>query len=205
MYHKIIKYPGIKEGIYLWIKYHLIHKQRSQFAGNEVNIYIRPEPLTAQYYKGDCNFLDKLISDLQFKYKVTILTRNIDQYKHYSSSLFSNIILPNEPLGFDEIASQCTLFIGAGGSMTRELAILGIPTISVYQDDLLEVDKLLIANNLMEHHCNLSVETIDKLVFEKPILNRFNSLLQDGEIAYNVLKKTIILFDRDVEIFNKKQ
>ena len=44
--------------------------------------------------------------------------------------------------------------------MTRELAILGIPTISVYQDDLLEVDKFLLEENLMMHEPNLKPDRL---------------------------------------------
>ncbi len=45
-----------------------------------------------------------------------------------------------------QIAKDCTLFIGAGGSMTRERAILGIPYNFCLPDELLEVDKFLLEN-----------------------------------------------------------
>jgi uncharacterized protein len=54
-------------------------------------------------------------------------------------------------LGLAEIIADCDLFIGAGGTMTREAAVLGIPTISIYQDDLLDVDRYLIEKGFMVH------------------------------------------------------
>ena len=52
---------------------------------------------------------------------------------------------------------NCDLFIGAGGTMTREAAVLGIPTISVYQDTLLDVDNYLIQKGHMIHKRDLDV------------------------------------------------
>ncbi|MDP7282146.1 MAG: DUF354 domain-containing protein, partial [Candidatus Undinarchaeales archaeon] len=47
-------------------------------------------------------------------------------------------------------------FLGEGGTMTREACLLGTPTISCYPQQLLEVDNLLIAKNLLQHSQDLS-------------------------------------------------
>lgn len=195
---KIIRYPGIKEGIYLWNKKSLLFNNRNNILSkNELitTIYIRPEPQTAQYYTGKINFLDNLIQDLQYIYKVIILVRNPDQYIHYTLPKFYKSYTPYNPLNFDEIAIDCNLFIGAGGTMTRELALLGIPTISVYQDMLLEVDKLLIEKNLLIHDEHLTHKKVTTF------LNRFNDynkssseLLASGKVAYSLFKNEILKF-----------
>src|SRR5690606_36162608 len=131
-------YPGIKEEIYWRKKGMAIQQNRDDKKPSK--IYIRQETQTAQYYSGKINFLDSLLINLKYQYDFTILVRDKNQFKHYTQFKFLNIKVPSNTLDFNEIASDCLLFIGAGGSMTREMAIMGIPTISVYQADLLDVD-----------------------------------------------------------------
>src|SRR5690606_22163161 len=102
---KIIQYPGIKEGIYLWQKGLAIQKSRE--GKNPSKIYIRPEPQTAQYYSGKVNFLDSLLIDLKDQFDFTILVRDKTQFNHYTHSKFSNIKVPSNTLDFDQIASDC--------------------------------------------------------------------------------------------------
>jgi len=192
---KILYYPGVKEGIYLWIKEHQLKSlQQHKVPEKVTNIYIRPEPQTAQYYNGDLFFLDALIVDLQEKYQVTILARNKDQYAHYTQKKFFKSYVPKDPLSFDEIALNCQLFIGAGGSMTREFAILGIPTISVYQASLLAVDKVLINLKLMHYDPNLSIEKVEKELTQNHQSSSSELLLLMGKSAYDLFKDTIMSF-----------
>ena len=95
-------------------------------------------------------------------------------------------------MGLKEIMSNCDLFIGAGGTMTREAAVLGIPTISIYQDELLDVDKYLIEKGYMIHNKNMDaafvidfMEQIDKRPPDK-------ELLEKGKAAYELIKNTIL-------------
>lgn len=190
---KIMFYPGVKEGIYLWIKHHELNLKRSQIVNEAIKIYIRPEPQTAEYYTGALYFLDEIIVQLQGQYTVTILTRNEDQYKHYTQSNFKKCIVPAKPLSFDDIAMDCTLFIGAGGSMTREFALLGIPTISVYQDKLLAVDKLLVEYNLLKHIPKLSMTEVSNALTNISLTVKSNALLEMGSQAYGILRNEILI------------
>jgi predicted glycosyltransferase len=193
---RVSHYPGVKEGIYLWQKGERIHKSRENRNLSEVKVYVRPEPLTAQYYKGGLNFLDSTLEQLQDKVSVIVLPRDKTQAAHYKQQKFSRIIVPDKPLEFDQIAEDCTLFIGAGGSMTRELAILGIPTISVYQDELLEVDKFLLEKGAMLHEPNITAEKVlsflQSLQDKKPDLD----LMNKGKEAYQLLKTNIYKFKK---------
>ena len=194
--HKIISYPGVKEGIYLWQQGEQIHQRRRESTDNNIQIFIRPEPQTAQYYKGGENFLDEILMQLQDKFTITILPRNADQAKHYQQPNFSNIHVAEKPMTFFDIAVRCTLFIGAGGSMTRELAILGIPTISVYQDALLDVDEYLLKQGLMTHEPKLTAAGIVKKIEH----------LKDGKPATELMekgKKAFELFIEEIEKFKK--
>ena len=192
---KIIFYPGVKEGIYLWIKHQHLMLTRNNELSKCINIYIRPEPQTAQYYTGALFFLDDLILELQNIFNITILTRNKDQFDHYKNELFKLCRVPQKPLDFEEIAQDCNLFIGAGGSMTREFALLGIPTISVYQDKLLAVDSLLLQYKLLHYFPQLDLSIVLNVLEESKPLNKSNPLLDMGKQAYNILKAQILAFE----------
>ena len=138
---KIDFYPGVKEAIYLSQNTTLTDVQPS--TADSV-IYFRPEPDTAQYYDGPKHFFDQVLKDLAKLYHVVILPRSNEQIIHYQSLTSEGIEVRSSPLSFDKIVSNCLLFIGAGGSMNRELAVLGVPVVSVYQAHLLAVDQYLI-------------------------------------------------------------
>ncbi len=193
---KVQQYPGVKEGIYLWSKGEAIQEERKKNNSGIINIYIRPEPQTAQYYKGKENFLDDTIVALQNKYKITVLPRDSNQAKHYKQEKFNATNVPDKPMSFDIIAANCSIFIGAGGSMTRELAILGIPTISVYQDDLLEVDTFLIAKGLMLHEPLLTAEKVEAYINSLQNKPPALELMTKGKAAYNLFKQEILKFEK---------
>lgn len=182
---KIIQYPGVKEGIYLW------NASIPTSKVPEKIIYVRPEPWIAQYYKGALNFMDDMLMELKEKYKVVLLPRGKDQAKHYEQEKFSGIKVLNQPLTLEEIASNCRLFIGAGGTMTREMAVLGIPTISVYQDTLLDVDQYLIDNGMMIHEPNLTGKMAIDYLSSCEQKEANSLLLHKGEETYNLIKNLL--------------
>ncbi len=186
---KIIKYPGVKEGVYLWA-YKPIYSNNSD--NNKKRIYIRPEPWTAQYYNGERNFMDELLINIKDKYKIILLPRGMMQDKYYRQDKFFRITVPKKSISLSEIMSNCDLFIGAGGTMTREAAVLGIPTVSIYQDELLDVDRYLIDKGFMVHKRKINagfvanfLEQIDKRPPDKQLLHK-------GKEAYELIKTTLL-------------
>jgi predicted glycosyltransferase len=191
--YKVIKYPGLKEGIYLW-RYNERNSGRNHVDPNQdkKTIYIRPEPLTAQYYRGQLNFMDDLLVGLQSHVRVVMLPRTADQKAYYCQEKFKHIHLPNQSIDLTDFIKTCDLFIGAGGTMTREAAVLGIPTISIYQDELLDVDRYLINEGCMIHQKKITAELVLKYLArsEKKAPNQI--LLQKGESAYHLIKKLLL-------------
>jgi len=189
--NKFIGYPGVKEGIYLWQSYLTSEIQLESEVKIQKKIYIRPEPRTAQYYKGDLNFLDDVIVSLKERLKIVLLIRDKEQLKHYRAKRFSGIHVPEDTLFFNNIAKDCLLFIGAGGTMTREMAVIGIPTISVYQDDLLEVDKYLIKLGLMKHFPKITLEKVLEYINQNNSKTPNRNLLLKGKESYTLIKALI--------------
>lgn len=185
---KIYQYPGVKEGIYLWKKYSNV----SYPTKTAKKIFIRTEPQTAQYYSAQSNFMDDIIKDIKDKYQIFILPRNNDQTAHYSKPEFQGITVCKKPMQLEEIANECLLFIGAGGTMTREMAVIGVPTVSVYQGSLLAVDNYLISQDIMKYEPRLTTTKVEQLISSIHSRNSDVEILKKGERAYKLLKELLI-------------
>ena len=188
---KIIAYPGVKEGIYLWQSYLANQFFSSKINVDEKKIYIRPEPRTAQYYKGGLNFLDDVIIGLKKSFKVIILSRDQEQLKYYQTAKFTGVCVPEKSFSFNDISKDCLLFIGAGGTMTREMAVVGIPTISVYQDELLDVDEYLLNHGLLKHIPQLTTEKALQYIDQEGQKMPNQNLLLKGKESYYLIKSLI--------------
>lgn len=191
---KVVRYPGVKEGIYLWELAQRLPRGRSPATSEEPqmrSIYVRPEPWTAQYYQGARNFMDDLLAGLQDTARVTLLPRGRDQIEHYRQPRFAKLRVIDSALDIVDIAPDCDLFVGAGGTMTREMAVLGVPTISVYQDELLAVDRFLLQQEAFVHRPALRAE--DALSFLEVSARRAPNrmLLEKGRQAYDMIKQEI--------------
>lgn len=188
---RVLFYPGIKEGIYVK------GGEKKTFKKNQNSIYFRPEPWHAQYHNFSIEKFDKALIRLAKKNKVFVLPRDQKQSDHYSelSCHHTNIetLINVETIG--DISKRCDIFLGAGGSMTREFALMGIPTISLYQGKLLETDKYLIKYGLLIHEkdpSKIDQNFIDKLIDKG--LNRYDSyemILQKGREARKLINELI--------------
>ena len=189
---KIVPYPGVKEGIYLWTYNNNQDENDTNDQNSPKKIYLRAEPWTAQYYKGERNFMDKLLIGLKDRFRVILLPRGEEQREYYMQQKFRGVSVPEHSAELSEIIHQCDIFIGAGGTMTREAAVLGIPTISTYQDKLLDVDKQLIRMGLMIHQPRLTAEFVEKYIEKNHIRPPSNDLLMKGKKAYHLIMQTLL-------------
>jgi len=184
---KIIRYPGVKEGLYLWD----LALPRPSSRGDKPRIYVRPEPSTALYYDGAVGFLDDLLRDLRDSAEVVLLPRTREQAARYRG--FEKIQVLEKPATLEEIAPDCDLFIGAGGTMTREMAVLGVPTISVYQPALLGVDRYLVDQGIMAHERSLTAAKALERVRAASRRAPNRDLLERGRAAWQLMKDTLLM------------
>ncbi len=188
---KVLLYPGVKEGIYIKLK-----KDRRSNNKNPI-IYFRPEPWHAQYHDFDIDTFDNVLIDLAHKNKIIVLSRDSNQMSHYKelSKRNTNINVPISVETVETISENCDIFLGAGGSMTREFAIMGIPTISLYQGELLEVDKYLINNGVLVSEkipSRINQNYIDQLIENQRFKEEsYEIILDKGKQARNLINKII--------------
>ena len=185
---KLISYPGVKEGIYLW----QIKPSRRTTQAEPPTVFIRPEPRTAQYYTGGENFMDALVVELLARGRVVILPRDLTQKDYYSQERFRGAVVLDKPMALPEIIEQCDLFIGAGGTMTREAAVMGIPTVSVYRGELLDVDRYLMQIGYLLHCPNMDKETLLVAVGAAARKQPSGELLKKGKEAYRQVVSTLL-------------
>ncbi|MCC6509918.1 MAG: DUF354 domain-containing protein [Pirellulaceae bacterium] len=192
---KVQHYPGVKEGIYLWdLADRLAQAAPARDRSHESRrvVYIRPEPWTAQYYKGSRNFMDELLLGMQDRVDIVLLPRGKDQAVHYQQPKFHGIRVVTTAIDIADIAPDCDLFIGAGGTMTREMAVLGIPTISVYQDALLDVDRYLMEIGAFQHMPSLTASQALHFLKSTSQQPANRALLKKGKEAYELVKTEIL-------------
>ncbi|MEI6047777.1 MAG: DUF354 domain-containing protein [Bacteroidota bacterium] len=184
---KLSFYPSVKEAIYLSQDPDLIKKT----LGKKTKIYFRPEPWSAQYYTGPLNFFDDTLLKLSDEYELIVLPRDKNQVEHYRQEKFKRITVAQKPLNLLNIVNDCLLFIGAGGSMTREMAVLQIPVISIYQSELLCVDKYLVNKKLMLINPQITYEEIKAFLASFQNDKKDLSVLKEGEQSYTLIKNLI--------------
>jgi hypothetical protein len=125
------------------------------------------------------------------EYELVVLPRDKNQVDHYSQVKFGKIRVAEKPISFKEIISDCALFIGAGGSMTREMAVMSIPVISIYQAELLAVDKYLIERGLMIINKNIGYDEVKKFIDSPSSSGGSSDVLNEGESSFNLIKDQI--------------
>lgn len=190
---KVLRYPGVKEGIYLWALLDRIDRSATGHdPSRKPSVYVRPEPWTAQYYKGKRNFLDALLLGIKDQVNVTLLPRGRVQGQHYGDNRFAGIRIVDTALDIVDIASDCDLFVGAGGTMTREMAVLGVPTISVYQDELLDVDRYLLDSGAFLHRPALTAQYLLEVLSNATRRPTNRVLVEKGRQAYQLIKHEIL-------------
>jgi len=185
---KVQFYPSVKESIYLSQQPDLL----PLISGKKSVIYFRPEPWSAQYYDGPLNFFDETLLHLSAEYKIVVLPRDKNQIDHYKQAKFSRINVAEKPLKLEDIITNCLLFIGAGGSMTRELAVLGIPVISIYQAEMLCVDKYLVNKGLMKIKPDVTYSEINAILESGNHTKNGLSVLNEGKVSYTLIKNLIV-------------
>ncbi|MDQ3872097.1 MAG: DUF354 domain-containing protein [Thermoproteota archaeon] len=128
----IIQYRALDPAA--WLK-HDDAPETDQPKENKNMILVRLEESKASYIAdkkvGSAKLIDSLINELWQSANIVVLCRYEDQITEVESYYGDKVRVVKDVVNGTELIKSSQLFIGAGGTMTAEAALLGKPTISI--------------------------------------------------------------------------
>jgi len=127
---------------------------RSQSKGeNRARILVRLEESYAPYLAGsDESWSERVLVRLARDFKgheLVALCRYEDQLASVRKKFGSEYFVPEEAFDGARMIEQSDVFVGMGGTMTAEAALLGIPAVSAFQGAELYTEKFLLSKRLL--------------------------------------------------------
>ena len=142
-------------------------------------VIVRPEPYYAAYYRKGTRFTEKLIRALNKnneRIQIVVIPRS--EKEKALEKKFSNVRTVDSTIDSLNLCYHADLVISAGGTMNREAALLGVPTIACFPESFLAVDRFLVGKGIMEH-CSANTLKGKKLKVEKKKGHRKVPVLED--------------------------
>ena len=148
----ILKYPGIKEDVYV-PRFNPDSRILAKLGlgGTDVIVLVRPPATEAHYHRPESDELFKALLDFlggKPQVKMILLPRNERQAAAIRSKwtpLFAKgqILIPDSVLDGLNLIWHSDLVISGGGTMNREAAALGVPVYSIFRGKIGAVDRYL--------------------------------------------------------------
>lgn len=134
-------------------------------------VIIRPEPYMAAYFGSETAAQDVIDDVRNLGLEVVVLPRGDVEFKNAVSL---------ENIDSLSLIYNAKAMLSGGGTMNRESALLGTPTISFYSQELLGVDRYLIEKGLMSHASSVNdvTKTLENVI--------------DAKMEFRIMAKTAI-------------
>jgi len=152
---KILQYKAIDASV--------IVKERSKrdlrydfLLKKKKTILIRPEESEAAYVSNNENRVTKIIREITKEfpnYNIVILGRYLPQISQLKHEFGNKVIVMNKVVDSKSLLKFVDVFIGSGGTMTAESALMGVPTIS-YDAVPNYIEQYLVKNGLVKREKN---------------------------------------------------
>ena len=170
---KVDFYPGIKEQIYINSN---LRKEDIlkcfEIDKSKIIISFRPPSITAHYHNPESEIIMREIYNKISRYKdkifIIILPRTKKQSEDISNFVRRksiSFLTPEKPLSGIDLILNSDLVLGGGGTMTREAAVLGVPSYSFFKGPKGAVDEYLEKKGRLIFIDSLS--KIENIRFEK--------------------------------------
>ena len=148
-------YAGLKEEIYLGDfepDPEVLEMLGVSRAWGSPLVVARTPPTGATYHRFENPQFDRILDSLQSQEACTcvVLARNPGQLQALMMRS-SNLVIPERAVDSRSLLYAADLFVGAGGTMTREAALMGIPTLSLYAGRRPAVDQELERRGLLRN------------------------------------------------------
>jgi hypothetical protein len=126
--------------------------------------------------------------ELDQEVQIVVIPRYLEQASALRGSFEGDVIVPEKAVDGPSLLHFSDLFIGAGGTMSAEAAILGVPTISCYPGNPTLVELFLIEQGLNERETNL-----------ESLVERASGLLLDPKSQREAQEERARLLVKDFE------
>jgi len=146
--------------------------------GTKPLMAFRVEESLASYLLGKVPFdesivipiIEKLLQRLGETIQILVLPRYKGQVYALRKRFHRRIFVPSKVVDGPSLLSYSTLFVGAGGTMTAEAALLGVPAISCYPGRPTHVESYLIRKGLVSRltETDAVIEKVCKILDEPP-------------------------------------
>jgi len=124
----------------VWLKREPLHGPVPRIDPRKKTVTVRVQESDAPYLsKADMTWTDKVLASLLESFPDTnlvALCRYDFQVKEIKEKFGSRCFVPDEVVSGHDLLSQTDLFVGMGGTMSAEAALMGVPTISAFQGTL---------------------------------------------------------------------
>jgi len=149
---RVLKYPGIKEDVYVprFVPNPHIRPELG-LGGDDLVVTVRPPATEAHYHRPQSDELFEAVIEFLSRrpeVKIVMLPRNEKQAVHLRNhwpGLFTNrkIRIPHQVVDGLNLIWHSDLVISGGGTMNREAAALGVPVYSTFRGEIGAVDQYL--------------------------------------------------------------
>ncbi len=146
---RVVRYPGYKEELYLG------GRELDASVGaalglrpDSVKVLLRPPATTAHYHNPEAeDILASILARLAAEPAVQLvyLPRTADQRELPSRAGIASVIIPDRVFDGPSLVAAMDLVLSGGGTMTREAAIMGVPSYSFFRGREGMVDESLAA------------------------------------------------------------
>lgn len=144
---KLVRYPGLKESLYLGDfepSEEPFRKLGIDLADPHPLVVARTPPSRAIYHRLDNPLFEACLRRLDGDgVTIVVLPRHSEQKSALRELGFGHAVIASNALDSRSLLCRASLFLGAGGTMTREAALLGVPTASLFAGEVPAVDRWL--------------------------------------------------------------
>jgi len=176
--YRIVRYNALDPVV--WIREYAHGPERSNALGldwERPTVVLRTEEEYASYLLQTETRKKSLIAQLtrplsELDAQVVVLPRYEKQVQMLTRGLDDRAIVLDKVVDGLSLLSRASAFIGAGGTMSAEAALMGVPTISCYPSEPTCVDRYLIRLGLVE-----------RILSTKKIVSRVRRYLADPKLA----------------------
>ncbi len=211
-HEKVVTYNALDPAV--WLKRRSktsVKKKDFGLDESKKTITLRLEESEASYLlSSDKSYSKKLINSLLLNFsdsEIFVLGRYSSQIDDIEKKYGSRVKLAKDVVDGVDLLSVSDVFIGMGGTMTAESALLGVPTISAFQGGFLYTEKYLIKEKLLVKSGNIPhiVNIVGKLLWNKRIQNNLknhaklvlNNMEDPVKVIVKIIEKDIFQVKKD--------